>query len=562
MGVSATNHTWSTRMAAAVRRIAPTLNGVWPAGRGPGRAGRSVRRRQSRCRRLRSVEPSCFMGPLLRRRDRRGDRWRRRPRAGGSRPGCRVRWVDQPCSSSQRASESAPRCFCTTRTARAGGGVEPAEPAAQQLVQRGLADADRRVRPDGGEAHLGGHLVGVAPSRPGRRTPAASALRGTAPTRPLVHVDRPHRGVGRPPGQGDGDRPVAAAEVEHVDRAARQRRARRAAGAWCRRRRRSPENTPRSVVSVRLTSGSTRGTVARRRRHGRLSPRSSAGPRARARAGSDTGRTVVAGRGRAASGSAAAPRSHVVRRGPSGRISVYGPVHDPHVRRPRAEASGRPRSPTSTASSSPGRRHARHDVRRARRSAWPPPRSACRSGSSSTTCGDEPRSASSTRGSSRAAASGSTTRAASRSPASRSRSCGRRRSSSSGYDLDGNELSDRGRRARGPLFQHELDHLDGVLLFERLDDDQRKAALKAIRQMTLVAPARRPGSRAPPVCRCASGGSPRFPPGSPSASSSSARRRRRCRPCAPWSPPASTSPSSSPGPTSAAVAGATSAPAR
>ena len=31
-------------------------------------------------------------------------------------------------------------------------------------------------------------------------------------------------------------------------------------------------------------------------------------------------------------------------------------------------------------------------------------------------------------------------------------------------------------------FQHELDHLDGVLLLERLDADTRKAALKTIRE--------------------------------------------------------------------------------
>jgi hypothetical protein len=35
------------------------------------------------------------------------------------------------------------------------------------------------------------------------------------------------------------------------------------------------------------------------------------------------------------------------------------------------------------------------------------------------------------------------------------------------------------------LFQHELDHLDGVLLVERLDADTRKEALRTIRRLTL-----------------------------------------------------------------------------
>ncbi|MBN2624436.1 MAG: peptide deformylase, partial [Acidimicrobiales bacterium] len=32
-------------------------------------------------------------------------------------------------------------------------------------------------------------------------------------------------------------------------------------------------------------------------------------------------------------------------------------------------------------------------------------------------------------------------------------------------------------------FQHEIDHLDGVLLLERLDPDTRKQALKTIREL-------------------------------------------------------------------------------
>ncbi len=35
------------------------------------------------------------------------------------------------------------------------------------------------------------------------------------------------------------------------------------------------------------------------------------------------------------------------------------------------------------------------------------------------------------------------------------------------------------------IFQHELDHLDGVLMVERLDADQRKQAKKAVRELQL-----------------------------------------------------------------------------
>jgi peptide deformylase len=40
----------------------------------------------------------------------------------------------------------------------------------------------------------------------------------------------------------------------------------------------------------------------------------------------------------------------------------------------------------------------------------------------------------------------------------------------------------------GRVFQHELDHLDGILLVERLDADQRKEALKILRGRTLHLP--------------------------------------------------------------------------
>ena len=54
-----------------------------------------------------------------------------------------------------------------------------------------------------------------------------------------------------------------------------------------------------------------------------------------------------------------------------------------------------------------------------------------------------------------------------------------------GLDLDGNEVSIEATEYEGRIFQHELDHLDGILLVERLNDDQRKDALKILRSRTL-----------------------------------------------------------------------------
>jgi peptide deformylase len=54
-----------------------------------------------------------------------------------------------------------------------------------------------------------------------------------------------------------------------------------------------------------------------------------------------------------------------------------------------------------------------------------------------------------------------------------------------GYDLDGNEVSVEADELLARLFQHELDHLDGVLLLEHLDDDVRKAALRTLRERAL-----------------------------------------------------------------------------
>lgn len=52
-----------------------------------------------------------------------------------------------------------------------------------------------------------------------------------------------------------------------------------------------------------------------------------------------------------------------------------------------------------------------------------------------------------------------------------------------GLDLDGNEVDVEADEILARAFQHEIDHLDGVLLLERLDPDTRKQALKTIREL-------------------------------------------------------------------------------
>jgi peptide deformylase len=55
-----------------------------------------------------------------------------------------------------------------------------------------------------------------------------------------------------------------------------------------------------------------------------------------------------------------------------------------------------------------------------------------------------------------------------------------------GVDLDGNEVSFEADELLSRLMQHELDHLDGVLLLDHLDDDQRREAKKAIRERAMA----------------------------------------------------------------------------
>jgi len=55
-----------------------------------------------------------------------------------------------------------------------------------------------------------------------------------------------------------------------------------------------------------------------------------------------------------------------------------------------------------------------------------------------------------------------------------------------GYDLEGNEVSIEADEFEARVFQHELDHLDGTLLLERLDADTRKQALRTLRARDLA----------------------------------------------------------------------------
>ncbi len=54
-----------------------------------------------------------------------------------------------------------------------------------------------------------------------------------------------------------------------------------------------------------------------------------------------------------------------------------------------------------------------------------------------------------------------------------------------GFDLDGNEIDVQTDEYEGRIFQHEMDHLDGVLLIERLNADQRREAKQILRQRNL-----------------------------------------------------------------------------
>lgn len=57
-----------------------------------------------------------------------------------------------------------------------------------------------------------------------------------------------------------------------------------------------------------------------------------------------------------------------------------------------------------------------------------------------------------------------------------------------GVDLEGNEVAFEADELFARLIQHELDHLDGVLLLDHLDDEQRREAKRTLRERAMDAP--------------------------------------------------------------------------
>ncbi len=64
-----------------------------------------------------------------------------------------------------------------------------------------------------------------------------------------------------------------------------------------------------------------------------------------------------------------------------------------------------------------------------------------------------------------------------------------------GLDLDGNPIEREADELEARMFQHELDHLHGVLMFDRMTDDQRREALAEYRRITDQASAPAPRRR-------------------------------------------------------------------
>ncbi len=64
-----------------------------------------------------------------------------------------------------------------------------------------------------------------------------------------------------------------------------------------------------------------------------------------------------------------------------------------------------------------------------------------------------------------------------------------------GVDLDGNVVEIEADELEGRLFQHELDHLNGVLMFDRMTPEQRKEALTEYRRLSEAAAAPAPPRR-------------------------------------------------------------------
>ncbi len=66
-----------------------------------------------------------------------------------------------------------------------------------------------------------------------------------------------------------------------------------------------------------------------------------------------------------------------------------------------------------------------------------------------------------------------------------------------GVDIDGNEISIEADELESRLYQHELDHLDGKLLFDYLEDDQVKEAKRILRERAMGQPSGGSGLQLP-----------------------------------------------------------------
>jgi peptide deformylase len=53
-----------------------------------------------------------------------------------------------------------------------------------------------------------------------------------------------------------------------------------------------------------------------------------------------------------------------------------------------------------------------------------------------------------------------------------------------GIDMNGNEVAIEADELEARLFQHELDHLNGVLMFDRMQPEQRKSAIAEYKKLT------------------------------------------------------------------------------
>ena len=58
----------------------------------------------------------------------------------------------------------------------------------------------------------------------------------------------------------------------------------------------------------------------------------------------------------------------------------------------------------------------------------------------------------------------------------------RQRVVASGFNMHGDPVTIEGSALLARCIQHEVDHLDGILFIDRLDPEQRKAAMRAIRE--------------------------------------------------------------------------------